>query len=145
MESVLYTKMRRTAVAACGVSALALAGCGDNGSYKNADRPAAPITVTAYISNKAVSVSPSHIGAGPVNLIIANQSGRAQRVTFESAGDAGGFHQETGPINPGAPATLKADVPTGAARVTVDGGGIKAARVTVGAARPTAQNQLLQP
>lgn len=145
MESVLHTKMRRTAVAICGASVLAIAGCGDDGDYKNAERPPSPINVTAIITEKAVSVSPSSFGAGPVNLIVTNQSGSAQQVTFESAGDGAGFRQQTGPINPGAPATLKADVPSGAAVVKVDGGGIRSARVKVGADRQSAQNELLQP
>ncbi|MCW3041607.1 MAG: hypothetical protein JWM31_3512 [Solirubrobacterales bacterium] len=146
MESALHTKTRRTAVAACGVGLLALAGCGgSNDDYQNTARPAAFIKVTAYVSDKAISVSPSSIGAGPVSLIVTNQSGRAQRVTFESGGDGAGFRQQTGPINPGAPATLTADVPPGTAVVRVDGGGIKSARIKVGKERPSAQNELLLP
>lgn len=145
MESVLHTKMRRTVAAACGICALAVVGCGSNDDYKNADRPPSPITVTAFISDTAVSVSPAKFGAGPVNLIITNQSGSAQRVTFETGGDAAGFRQQTGPINPGAPATLKADVPKGQAVVKVNGAGIRSAKVTVSAERTTAQNELLQP
>lgn len=146
MESALYTKLRRTVVAAGGLAALAVvSGCGSSGHYKNENRPPSPITVTASISDKSVSVSPSSFGAGPVNLVIANESTSAQRVTFESAGSAAGFRRQTGPINPGAPTTLVVDVPTGQAVLRVGDGSIKPASVKVGARRPSAQNELLQP
>jgi hypothetical protein len=145
MESALYTKMRRTVVAVGGLAALAVSGCGDSGDYKNENRPPSPITVTASISDKSVSVSPSSFGAGPVNLVIANQSASAQRVTLESAGAAAGFRRQTGPINPGAPTTLVVDVPTGQAVLRTGDATIKPAVLKVGAERPTAQNDLLQP
>lgn len=145
MESVLHIKMRRIVAAACGTAALAFAGCGDDEDYENAERPPSPIVVTAFISDESVSVSPASFGAGPVNLVITNQTATAQQVTFESDGSDAGFRQQTGPINPGAPATLKADVPPGAAVVRVDGAGIKPALIRVGAARESAQNELLQP
>lgn len=145
MESVLYIKMRRAAAVACGFATLAVAGCGDSDEYENRPRPASPIVVTAYISDEGVSVSPRAFGAGPVNLVITNQSRSAQQVTFESAGSAAGFTQSTGPINPRDTATLKADIPEGEATVKVETASIKAAAIKVGAPRESAQNDLLQP
>ncbi len=145
MESVLHNKMRPI-VAALGIAAtLVAAGCGASDDYKNEPRPPAPILVTAYISDEGVSVSPAKFGAGPVNLVITNQSAAAQTVTFESDGSDAGFTQQAGPINPRDTATLKADIPEGAAVVKVDGDAIKAAKITVGAERASAQNDLLQP
>lgn len=145
MERLLYIKMRRAAVLAATAVALVATGCGGNDDdYKNENRPPSLIVVPASISNERVSVSPTSFGAGPVNLIISNQSSSAQRVTFASA-DGSGFKQETGPINPGANAELKVDVTPGAAVVEVDGSGIKAARLKIGPARKSAQNELLQP
>jgi hypothetical protein len=145
MESVLHIKMRPV-VAALGISATLLAaGCGASDDYKNEARPPAPILVTAFISDDGVSVSPSKFGAGPVNLVITNQSAAAQQITFESDGADAGFTQQTGPINPRDTATLKADIPEGAAVVKVDGDTIKPAKITVGAERASAQNDLLQP
>jgi hypothetical protein len=145
MESVLHIKMRRVVAAAGGVVALALAGCGSDDDYKNEDRPPSLIVVPAAISDSRVSVSPSSFGAGPINLIVSNQSVTSQRVTIESTGEGNGFRAQTGPINPGASAELKVDTTPGAAVVKVDGTGIKAARLKIGAERPTAQNELLQP
>lgn len=132
--------------AALTATALLLGACGgDDEDYANDPRPPAPIVVTASIDSERVSVSPSEFGAGPVSLIITNQTDSAQEVTFESAGSDAGFTQQTAPINPRDTATLKADVPEGGAVVKVSGDGIRQARVTVGAARPSAQNDLLQP
>ena len=123
-----------------------LAGCGSSTSYQNKPRPPAPIVITASIQKDKVSVSPRRFGAGPVSLIIVNQTEAAQQVTFESKGGGGGFTQQTGPINPRDTATLRADVPSGDAVVRVGGaGGIQAAQVRVGSRRESAQNQLLQP
>ncbi|MCW3014539.1 MAG: hypothetical protein JWO02_1631 [Solirubrobacterales bacterium] len=145
MESLLHIKMRRIVAAVVGAASLVVAGCGSSGDYKNQARPPAPIVVTAYISDDGVSVSPDKFGAGPVNLVITNQSGAAQQVTFESDGSAAGFTQQTGPINPRDTATLKADIPQGNAVVKVSANSIKAARIRVGAERASAQNDLLQP
>ena len=63
---------------------MALAGCGGGGDYANKPRPPAPINVTAAITNSRVSVSPQRFGAGPIVLIISNQSSSAQKVIFET-------------------------------------------------------------
>jgi hypothetical protein len=140
-----HTRMLLRLAPAGGALALALGGCGDAETRASAERPPAPINVGAAITNDAVHVSPTRFGAGPVNLIITNQTQAAQQITFESAGGGGGFTQQTGPINPSGTATLKADVPTGQAVIKVAGNGIRSAAVRVGPKRPSSQNDLLQP
>lgn len=138
--------MKTGVAAVAAVVAVAFAGCGSKNDYKNEPRPPAPIVLTASISKDKVSVSPARFGAGPVSLIITNQTGAPQEVTFESgAGGAGSFSQKTGPINPGDTATVKADVPQGAAVVRVAAGAISQATLRVGPKRPSSQNQLLLP
>lgn len=143
--------MRRTAaLALLAVAAvLALGGCGSSSAdYKNDPRPPGPIVITGYISDQRVSVSPRSFGAGPVSLIVTNQTGTAQRVTLESAGAAGtgpGIKQVTAPISPQDTATLKVDVKPGSYSVHVAGDAIRAARLKVGPQRASAQNDLLQP
>ena len=143
--------MRRTAaLAPLAVAAvLALGGCGSSSAdYKNDPRPPGPIIITGYISDQRVSVSPRSLGAGPISLIVTNQTGTAQRVTLESAGPAGsgpGIKQVTAPISPQDTATLKVDVKPGSYSVHVAGGAIRAARLRVGPERASAQNDLLQP
>jgi hypothetical protein len=144
-------EMRRTAaLAPLAVGAvLALGGCGSSSAdYKNDPRPPGPIVVTGYIDDQRVSVSPRSLGAGPISLIVTNQTGSAQRVTLESAGPAGtgpGLKQVTAPISPRDTATLKADVKPGRYTVHVAGDAIRAARLQVGRERASAQNDLLQP
>ena len=134
-----------------GGIALALAsvaGCGGGGDYENKPRPPAPINVTAAITNSRVSVSPQRFGAGPIVLVISNQSSSAQKVTFETdelGGSQPGRKFDTTPINPRGTATLKVDVREGDWKLRASGGNVRAAAVAVGKERKSAQDELLQP
>jgi hypothetical protein len=133
---------------AAALTALAATGCGESTSRRNDDRPAAPITITASVSPDRVSVSPVSFGAGPVRLIVVNQTGAAQQVTLESKlapGEGPGIRQQTAPINPQDTATLAADVAPGRYSVSVRGDAISRATLRVGAERASAQGDLLQP
>jgi hypothetical protein len=126
-----------------------LAGCGSEDDYRNRPRPPAPINITAAVSSRAVSVSPAEFGAGPIVLIVTNQTGASQEITFET--DELGTERPplppstTGPINPQGTGQLKIDVPEGRYRVRTSDDTIKPARITVEAERPSAQNEVLQP
>ena len=138
---------RRTAqVVPCLALATALvAGCGASTDYRNEPRPPAPIVVTASISKHGVAVSPRRFGAGPITLIVTNQTGASQQLTVEVNNGQAGFKGRTGPINPRDTGQLKADLARGTYSVHVDGNAIKPAQLTVGRERPSAQNDLLQP
>jgi hypothetical protein len=134
--------------AASALTAVLSAGCGDEDDYANEPRPPAPIVVSAAVTDSRVSVSPKEFGAGPVNLIVTNQTEKAQEITLETdeiGGSEPGIQQRTGPINPGDTATLKADLKTGTYRVATDSTNIKPAALDVGESRESAQNELLQP
>lgn len=127
---------------------MALAGCGGDGGYRNDPRPPGGIVLTGSISDQRISVSPRSFGAGPIALVLVNQTSAAQRVTLESAGPAGsgpGLRQVTAPISPRDTATLKADVKPGRYSLHVGADGIAAAALRVGPERASAQNDLLQP
>ena len=132
-------------------TALLVAGCGTQSDYKNNPRPPSPITITAAISGGRVEVSPRHFGAGPITLVVTNQTGRLRDLVLESASQPGSGKtglpaQHTGPINPQGTASLKADLQQGRYTVSVRAGhAIRPARLVVGRKRPSAQNQLLQP
>jgi hypothetical protein len=135
-------------VAAALTPALAAAGCGGDGTFANKPRPAAPITVTAAIDQGRVRVSPERFGAGPITVIVSNQSGAAQELTFETdevAGTQGGIRRSVGPVPAGSTAELQADPRQGTYRLGVRDRRIKPAALTVGPARPSGQGQLLQP
>jgi hypothetical protein len=143
---------RQAAAAACAIAgAIALASCGgDDEKYANAERPPTPIVISASIDDDAVNVSPKEFGAGPITLVISNQSASSQQVTLETDDDPGDSGPgvkaiETGPINPRETASVKGDVKEGTYALHVDGEGVRKALIVVGKQRPSAQNELLQP
>ncbi len=140
-------KRHRFAAVVLGAVALA-AGCGEEDDYENKPRPPAPIVVSAAITDDRISVAPRTFGAGPITLIVTNQTESAQELVLETdeiGGEGPGIEQETGPISPGDTASLKADLEQGTYRVAVNGSGIAEAAIDVGKPRPSAQDQLLQP
>ena len=132
---------------ALAASVIAVAGCGSDDDYKNEQRPPAPIVVTAAIGQESVSVSPRDFGAGPISLIVTNQTDDPQTATLETADTSAGsgIRQHTGEISSGDTATLKVDIKTGTYRLGVGTSGIEPAQIVVGEPRPSAQNELLQP
>jgi len=129
---------------------VALAGCGsdDSAEYGNKPRPPAPINVTAAIDGERIRVSPTTFGSGPVVIIISNQSGAPQTVTFETdeiAGSSGGIRRSTREIATRSTGELKVDPPEGTYMLSTDAGDITPAEIEVGARRESAQNELLQP
>ena len=138
----------RLATATAVLFATVLAACGDDaGDYKNKPRPASPINITAAISDKKISVSPREFGAGPVVIIVSNQTGAEQKVTLQTeelGGDQPGLKQSTDPIAPRGTGTLKADVREGTYALSASDGP-KAVSFDVGPARKSAQDQLLEP
>lgn len=67
----------RIGALASGVAsaALLLAGCGGGGKdFADQPRPASPITLTGVITPKGVTVSPNRVGAGPVVILVSNQT-----------------------------------------------------------------------
>jgi hypothetical protein len=98
-------------------------------------------------STTRASRSPRGASApGPVELIVTNLTDDARELTLETTeigGTGGGIEQSTGQINPGTTAQLKAELKQGRYAIIVDGAGTTPLRV--GAPRPSAQDQLLQP
>jgi hypothetical protein len=130
--------------------ALASAGCGGGGEddYENRLRPPTPINVTAAITEERVSVSPETFGAGPIVLLVSNQSGKEQAITFETeeiGGESPGLRKASRPILAGGTGSMQVDVREGSYAVSVDDPGIEPATVEVSGKRASAQDQLLQP
>ena len=144
-------RAHRTPVVAFTVATAAAVavGCGSDSDYKNTERPAAPIVITAFIAKDRISVSPTKFGAGPIQLKVVNSTDRSQSVTLETAdepgGDRAGVRQVTGPINPKDNATLAANVRKGTYSVHVSGDDIRAATLDVGEPRPSSQQDLMLP
>jgi hypothetical protein len=132
-------------LAALSAGLVVLGGCGED-DFANRERPARPIVVTAVVSGERVSVSPARFGAGTIDLTVTNQTAASQRVTLRSLGRTGRtLQQTTGPINPSDVTTLKARLHTGTYTLAASSGSVDPARIHVGAPRPSAQDELLQP
>jgi len=137
----------RAAAVCAALIASTLAGCGDDGDYANKPRPAPPINVTAAISDTKISISPKEVGAGPVVIIVSNQTGADQTVTLQTdeiAGSGPGLKESSDPIQPRGTGTLKVDVREGSYALSASDGS-KPAKFEVGPARKSGQDQLLQP
>ena len=144
-------RLNQRTVLGAFAAALLLVGCGSKSDYKNRPRPPSPITITASVNDRRIEVSPRRFGAGPITLVVTNQTTRLRDIVLESASEPGSGKtglpaQHTGPINPQGTASLKADLRQGSYTVSVRAGKtIRPARLVVGHQRPSAQNQLLQP
>ena len=121
-----------------------LAGCGSGAPYANLPRPPQQITLTSAIVGNRVSVSPNAIGAGPVMLVVANLTPFSRQITVSRPAPLA-LRIDSGPINPGGTATLQINLRTGVYVIATDDPSISRARIVVGARRPSAQNQILQP
>jgi hypothetical protein len=127
-------------LALCGAALLA-SSCGSNDD-RNANRPPVPINISIQLGAQKVTVSPAKFGAGPITLLVANQSGASQTLTI----DGPRVRQSVGPINPEDTATLKVTVQPGQYTVATDeSAGLRPARLAVGPERASGQNTLLLP
>jgi hypothetical protein len=141
---------RRLLAAALGLAGTAgVAACGGSEPRKNVNRPPTPVTLTGAIHPRRVQISPARVGAGPITLVISNQTRRTQTVTMETSNPAGsntvGHTVSTPPIRPQATGRLNIDVRRGDYMVHVKDRTIAVAHVTVGRRRPSSQNELLLP
>jgi hypothetical protein len=136
-----------TALAAAAL-ACGMAACGGGDSdYANRPRPATPINVTAAISDSRVSISPKTFGAGPIVMIVSNQTKSKQTVTIETeelGGSKPGLRTSAG-VGPNGTATLQVDVRKGTYQVSTGTRAIEPATLEVGNPRKSAQDELLQP
>src|SRR5436190_21341678 len=89
-------------------------GCGGS-DFKNKPRPPVPLELTGVITDKNVTVSPSKIGAGPITLIVSNQTQESHTVTLEGAPlqSKATPTQTVGPINPLDTASIQQNLPEG--------------------------------
>jgi len=130
-----------------------VAGCG---TAKRIDfighsRPASPVQVSVYVSDRKVQIDPSSVGAGLVTFDVTNQARRA--VALWLAGTGGNCTLGTsGPVPAGQTAQFTAQVPAGAytigpcrSRGAPGATSFKLASLTVGPHRRTGNDALSQP
>ena len=122
-----------------------MAGCGDE-DFKNEARAPIREALTGVIQDDAVTVSPSKLGAGPVEITISNQTDAAHSITL--VGDS--IVEREGPVAPGDTATIQKTLEPGSYQVKA--GSTKAvvkeirpAILRIGKERPNSNNDLLLP
>jgi hypothetical protein len=143
------TRVGRNRTAALLVGALcmlAIAACGDDDDFENEPRPPAPIQLSGVITGSKVSVQPAKVGAGPVVLIVSNQTEEAHTITLDGPSGT----DEVGPINPLDTGRIQHDleqgsyeIRAGSERATPEE--IAPAKLTVGPKRPSSSNSVLLP
>jgi hypothetical protein len=137
-----------TRVRACAAAALAaalLAGCGED-DFKNEARAPVREALTGVIQDDAVTVSPSKLGAGPVEITISNQTDSNRSITLEGRS----IIERAGPVAPGGTATLQKTLAPGSYEVKA--GSTKAVRheirpavLRIGKERKNSNNDVLLP
>jgi hypothetical protein len=126
-----------------------VAGCGSTHGYANANRPPAPLNVAVNLTDQRISISPARIGAGPVVLLIANESTASHDLTLTppsgSNNSCVASEASSGPINPQGVARVQVNVVEGDCVLGVEDGGLPPTRLKVGPERTSSQDDLLQP
>jgi hypothetical protein len=134
-----------SAFALLATAATVVAGCGGS-QFKDKPRPPVPIQLTGVITEKGVTVSPNRVGAGPIVLLISNQTQQAHTITLDGVD----VKDTVGPINPLDTAkvqqTLKQgnyEVRAGSTRAVTRE--LRPAKLKVGPERKSSSNKVLLP
>src|SRR5215211_4013241 len=137
---------RIVAFALLATAALTAAGCGGSSDFKNEPRAPAPVQLTGVIRDDKLTVSPNRVGAGPVIILISNQTQDAHTITL----DGGDVKETVGPVNPLDTAKLQQTLTQGTYEVKAGSSKavpkeIEPAQLLIGQPRKSSRNELLLP
>ena len=121
------------------------AGCGNEATHVNDDRPAPAINVTASIVDGQLNVSPTEFGAGPVRFLVTNQTPEAIDADVRDRGQRGGHHPLAGRSRPTPSRRSRSTRKRATTSCPPTDGQIEPVAITVGAPRPSGQDRLLEP
>jgi hypothetical protein len=131
--------------AGLAIAAVIVAGCGED-DFKNEARAPVREALTGVIQDDKVTVSPSRVGAGPVEITISNQTKAEHSVTLEGES----IVERQGPVGPGDTVTIQKTLTRG--NYEVKAGSEKAvpreirpAILRIGKERQNSNNDLLLP
>jgi hypothetical protein len=119
-----------------------LAACGSGRHFADDPRPATPVDLTVYIDDSHVSISPAHVGAGPLILYVTNEASKSEVVSIQTSD--GATVARSGAINSGQANQMNTDLTTPGIYDIVAGSTFPA-KLKITRPRPNADNVLLQP
>jgi hypothetical protein len=122
------------------LSALLLSGCLGNESYKNDPKPPATLTVSVFVGEDNIALSPNPFGAGPARFIVTNQTGVKQNVLFSNEQ----IDREVA-VGSGQTVNFKQTVEEGDLSISTSNSAADSLIVPVGAERESAQQNLDKP
>jgi hypothetical protein len=131
--------------AGLAIAAAIVAGCGGE-DFKNEARAPIREALTGVIQDDQVTVSPSKLGAGPVEITISNQTDADHTVTLEGES----IVERQGPVAPGATVTIQKTLEKGSYEVKAGSEKavpkeIRPAVLKIGRERENSNNDLLLP
>jgi hypothetical protein len=143
MRSTVTPSPVRTALVALGLS-LSVFGCGrvDQDQKPSGTRPPVTAQASAAITDRDVGVSPGRLGAGPVRIVVTNQSGSSTALVLRKS-SGGSVARTRTAVAPGTAATIQADLSPG--RWTLSASRGRTTVLRVGARRGSGDDALLLP
>jgi hypothetical protein len=115
-------------------------GCAGNESYPNHPKPPAILTVSIFVGEDTIALSPNPFGAGPTRFIVTNQTGTKQKVLISTDQ----FDREE-LVGVGQTVNFKQTVEPGELSVSADNTAADSLTIDVGPTRESAQHDLNQP
>jgi hypothetical protein len=146
--------MRIRTVGELAIIALIVSACGSaGGGSPSAARPPNPVNLTVYVNDSRVSVSPAHVGAGPITFIVTNQASQAESLAISKGGST---LASTAPINPQGTTQVSVNFTPGRYTIATGSRGrsdaqrsrpssIRPASIHIGRERESSSNSVLQP
>jgi hypothetical protein len=129
----------RCAVAGLVVAAVLVAGCGAE-EHPNEPRPPVPVELSARVDDRKVVVVPDEIGAGLATVTVSNQSADDVEISLDGPNSVSSDEIPAGGVG-----QLQLELETGEYSIEPSVPTIRSGTVSVGARRPSAQNELLLP
>ncbi len=148
--------MRIRMIGILGTTAMMICACGSSGGNGISQlRPPAPVNLSVYVSDSAISVSPSAVGAGPVVFTVTNQAAHSVALAISKSGQSHAI-ANTAPINPQGTTQVSVNFRPGdytiatAPRGSTDASlaapsAVRSASIHIGRPRPSTSNGLQEP